>query len=91
MSESGFDDDDLSLTLARFAGKRRNIVYDESRLKRKKPEPIALTSATNSLGSSVLNSVASAVSKAPKNYDDTEFRKNRPWLWYSWERKEDFK
>lgn len=35
MSESGFDDDDLSLTLARFAGKRRNIVYDESRLKRK--------------------------------------------------------
>ncbi|UWM63530.1 hypothetical protein [Enterobacter sp. CP102] len=91
MSESGFDDDDLSLTLARFVGKRRNLVCDESKLKWKKPEPIALTSATNSLGISVLNSVASAVSKAQKNYDDTEFRKNRPWLWYSWERKEDFK
>ncbi|HAU5637856.1 hypothetical protein [Citrobacter amalonaticus] len=91
MSADGFNKDDLNSTFARFSAKRRNIVCDESKLKRKKPEPIALTSATNSLGSSVLNSVASAVSKAPKNYDDNEFRKNRPWLWYSWERKEDFK
>lgn len=35
MSEDGFNKDDLSSTFARFTTKRRNIVCDESKLKRK--------------------------------------------------------
>lgn len=72
MSESGFDDDDLSLTLARFAGKRRNIVHDESRLKRKKPEPISLSSATNACGAAVLAGVANILTVTPQRRKQNE-------------------
>lgn len=74
MSESGFDADDLSLTLARFANKRRNIVYDEAKLKRKAPEPVAFSSATNECGSSILKVVASIVSNSNKsgNHSDID-------------------
>lgn len=91
MSEDGFNKDDLSSTFARFTSKRSNIVYDESKLKLKKTEPMSLPSATSSLGGAVLSGVASAVvASSPKKIDDKEFRKDRPWLWFSWERREDF-
>lgn len=91
MSKDGFRADDIASIFARFANKRRNIVCDESKLQRKKPEPIALSGATSSLGSAVLSGVASAVvAGSSEKIDDKEFRKDRPWLWFSWERREDF-
>ena len=66
MSEDGFNKDDLSSTFARFTTKRRNIVCDESKLKRKKPEPIALTSATNACGPSVLDGIANILTITPE-------------------------
>lgn len=59
MSKDGFNAEDISSTFARFDNKRRNIVGDESKLERKKPEPIEFSSATNSCGSSVLKRFAS--------------------------------
>lgn len=87
MSNIGFDADDLSITLARFAGKRRDIVYDEAKLKRKAPEPVVFSSATHDCGCAVLKGVATILTETPQQ---KEFRKDRPWLWYSWEKKEDF-
>lgn len=90
MSKDGFNDEDVSSMLARFGNKRRNIVCDESRLERKKPEPIALTGATDSLGRAVLSGMVSGISRTSKKTNDNDFMKDRPWLWQSWEHKEDF-
>lgn len=90
MSKDGFNADDIASTFSRFTNKRRNIVCDESRLERKKPEPIALKGATNALGNAVLSGIVSGITDPSKKIDNKEFRKNRPWLWHSWERKEDF-
>ena len=68
MSKSGFDIHDLNTTLARFASKRRNIVYDEAKLKRKAPEPFVFTSATHDCGATILKHVALIVT----NSDITE-------------------
>lgn len=67
MSEHGFNKDDLSSTFARFTSTRRKIVYDESKLKRKAPEPVAFSSATSDCGSSILKVVASIVSNSNKS------------------------
>lgn len=72
MSESGFDAEDLSLTLARFANKRRNIVYDEAKLKRKAPEPVAFSSATNACGAVVLAGIAELVTTSPERKKQNE-------------------
>jgi hypothetical protein len=90
MSKDGFDAADISSTFARFDNKRRSIVCDESKLERKKPEPIALTSATGSLGQAVLSGMVSGISGPSKKTNDNDFLKDRPWLWQSWEHKEDF-
>lgn len=91
MNEDSFNKNDLSSTFARFTSKRRKIVYDESKLKLKKTEPMSLPSATSSLGGAVLSGIASAVfAGSSKKMDDKEFRKDRHWLWFSWERREDF-
>ncbi|MGP2504492.1 hypothetical protein [Pantoea ananatis] len=44
---------------------------------------------------SVFSAASLIASKLPDSENtasvsDKEFRKNRPWLWYSWEKKEDF-
>ncbi|MBE5252659.1 hypothetical protein [Mixta mediterraneensis] len=72
MSESGFDADDLSLTLARFANKRRNIVYDEAKLKRKAPEPVAFSSATNACGAVVLAGISELLTTSPERKKQNE-------------------
>ncbi|HDZ2453982.1 TPA: hypothetical protein RSR67_002802 [Klebsiella pneumoniae] len=82
MSESGFDADDLSLTLARFANKRRNIVYDEVKLKRKAPEPVVFSSATHDCGSAVLKGIATILTETPQ-------QKKRNDEWAELKRKED--
>lgn len=58
MSNDGFNAEDISSTFARFGNKRRNIVCDESKLERKKPEPMELSSATSFCGRSVLKRIA---------------------------------
>lgn len=90
MIDDGFDKDDFDSTLARFASKGQKFVHDVSKLKRKVEEPVILTSATDALGGTVLSGLASSLSNQHKNIDDKKFRKNREWLWYSWERREDF-
>lgn len=87
MSKDGFDADDIASTFARFANKRRNIVCDESKLQRKKPEPIALSSATSSLGSAVLSGLVSGISGSSKQMDDNEYKSP---IKYSWQRKDFF-
>lgn len=72
MSNSGFDADDLSVTLARFAGKRRDIVYDETKLKRKAPEPVAFSSATNACGAVVLAGIADLLTTSPERRKQNE-------------------
>ncbi|WP_446924792.1 hypothetical protein [Klebsiella pneumoniae] len=74
MSKDGFSADDIASTFARFADKRRSIVYDEGKLKRKAPEPVAFSSATNECGSSILKVVASIVSNSNKsgNHSDID-------------------
>lgn len=90
MSKDGFNAEDISSTFARFDNKRRNIVCDESRLERKKHEPVALTGATDSLGRAVLSGMVSGISGPSKKISDNDFIKDRPWLWQSWDREEDF-
>lgn len=58
MSKDGFNAEDISSTFARFDNKRRNIVCDDSKLERKKPESMTLPSATNDCGKVVLSGVA---------------------------------
>ncbi|MBS1206107.1 MAG: hypothetical protein H6R25_3006 [Proteobacteria bacterium] len=82
MSDKGFDADDLSITLARFAGKRRDIVYDEAKLKRKAPEPVAFSSATHDCGSAVLKGVATILTETPQ-------QKKRNDEWAELKRKEE--
>ncbi|MBS0900147.1 hypothetical protein [Pantoea dispersa] len=79
--KSGFDADDLSITLARFASKRRNIVYDEAKLKRKAPEPVVFSSATHDCGGTILKSVAINATNSDKTQD--EYKSS---LKYSWEK-----
>ena len=86
MNESGFDADDLSLTLARFAGKRRNIVYDESKLNCKAPEPVMFSSATHNCGVAVLKNIVSTVTISDRAQD--EYKSS---LKYSWEKEGFFK
>ncbi|MFT4272876.1 MAG: hypothetical protein QM578_17850 [Pantoea sp.] len=81
MSNNGFDADDLSTTLARFASKRRNIVYDEAKLKRKAPEPVVFTSATHDCGATIFKNVASNVANSDKT--EEEYKSS---LKYSWEK-----
>ncbi|MBF1995502.1 hypothetical protein HW114_08280 [Serratia symbiotica] len=81
MSKSGFDADDLSLTLARFANKRRHIVYDKAKLKSKAPKSVALSSAADYCGATVLNSVASIVPNSDKSQEEI-----RSPMKYSWEK-----
>ncbi|QJT82561.1 hypothetical protein [Kosakonia sp. MUSA4] len=82
MSKSGFDADDLSVTLARFAGKRRDIVYDEAKLKRKAPEPVVFSSATQDCGSVVLTGMATILTETPQ-----QIKRNDEWA--ELKRKED--
>lgn len=84
MSKYGFDAADISSTFARFGNKRRNIVCDESKLERKKPEPISLTSSTGSLGSAVLSGFISGMSGSSEKKDTNEYKSP---IKYSWERK----
>ncbi|MEH5573153.1 hypothetical protein PO590_13850 [Raoultella ornithinolytica] len=63
MSKDGFSADDIASTFARFASKKRDILWDESNLKRKEPEPVVFSSATTACGATILRGVASAVSK----------------------------
>ncbi|ENG6273758.1 hypothetical protein N8Y15_21490 [Enterobacter hormaechei subsp. hoffmannii] len=84
MSEDGFNKDDLSSTFARFTTKRRNIVSDESKLKRKKPESVKLSSATQEIGS-VISSVLASTSKADVTKDKQDQYKSP--IRYSWEKK----
>ena len=72
MSKNGFDAEDLNLTLARFAGKRRNISFDKSKLKVKAPESITFSSATNVCGKEVLNDVASLIPAAARGQTGLE-------------------
>ncbi|QPQ24972.1 hypothetical protein [Lonsdalea populi] len=82
MCKNGFDTDDLELTLTRFTNKRRNIVFDESKLKRKENAPIALTGATGELGSSVLSGVMSSISSSQES--NNEYKSP---IRFSWEKK----
>lgn len=82
MSNDNFNNDDLSSTLARFAGKhRRGIVFDESKLKRKAPEPVELSSATHNCGLAVLKNAVSIVDNSDKAQDIYKSP-----LKYSWEK-----
>jgi hypothetical protein len=63
MSKDGFNAEDISNTFARFDDKRRNIVCDESKLERKKPEPMEFSSATRECGGAVLSTIASILHK----------------------------
>ena len=67
MSKDGFEQDDLSSTLARFAGKGRSIVHDESKLKRKAQEPVAFSSATQDLGGAVFSCMSSVMRSVVSN------------------------
>ena len=66
MSKDGFSADDIASTFARFANKRPNIVCDESKLQRKKPEPLEFSSATNACGTSVLDGIANILTITPE-------------------------
>lgn len=74
MNEDIFSKNDLESTLARFTSKRRKIAYDESKLKRKAPEPVVFSSATSECGSSILKVVASIMSNSNKsgNHSDID-------------------
>ncbi|QLH61942.1 hypothetical protein [Serratia symbiotica] len=72
MSKSGFDADDLSITLARFVGKRRNIVYDEAKLKCKALEPLEFSSATNACGAAILAGIADVLTTSPERKKQNE-------------------
>ncbi|MBY6257805.1 hypothetical protein K3G69_14990 [Phytobacter diazotrophicus] len=86
MSNSGFDAEDLSVTLARFAGKRRNIVYDEAKLKRKAPEPVVFSSATNMCGAALLTGIADVLTASPaRKKQDEEWRKRQQKQREEWE------
>jgi hypothetical protein len=77
--KNGFDAEDLSATLARFASKRRrSIVYDEAKLKHKAPEPVVLSSATHDCGTTILKSVATNSEKNQEEYKSS--------LKFSWEK-----
>lgn len=84
MSKDGFNAEDISSTFARFDNKRRNIVCDESRLERKKPEPVAFTSATSSFGSAVLSGFISGISGSSEKKGTNDYKSP---IKYSWERK----
>lgn len=72
MSKDGFEQDDLSSTLARFAGKGRSIVHDESKLKRKAQEPVAFSSATQDLGRATLALSAKIVMSAVSQRNESD-------------------
>ncbi|WP_233218415.1 hypothetical protein [Kosakonia sp. H7A] len=72
MSKNGFDADDLSSTLERFASKKRSIVYDEAKLKRKAPEPVAFSSATNACGAVVLAGITDLLTTSPERKKQNE-------------------
>lgn len=84
--KSGFDAEDLSTTLARFAGKRRNIVNDEAKLKRKAPEPVAFSSATNACGAAILAGIADVLTSSPeRKKQNEEWRKRNQKQREDWE------
>lgn len=87
MSKDGFNAVDNSSTFARFDDKRRNIVCDESRLERKKPEPIEFSSATNACGGAILSGLASVLHQTPqqREKEDEEWRKRRDKQKQEWE------
>lgn len=86
MSKNGFDADDLSSTLARFASKKRSIVYDETKLKRKAPEPVAFSSATNACGAALLTGVADVLTASPeRKKQNEEWRKHKQRQRENWE------
>ncbi|HCI5391103.1 hypothetical protein DXF93_28660 [Escherichia coli] len=72
MSKDGFSADDIASTFARFANKRRNIVCDESKLQRKKPEPLEFSSATNACGTAVLAGIADLMITTPERKKQNE-------------------
>ncbi|STQ14795.1 Uncharacterised protein [Enterobacter cloacae] len=82
MSKDGFRADDIASTFARFANKRRNIVCDESKLQRKKPEPLEFSSATNACGTAVLAGIADLMIITPERK-----KQNEEWS-ESWMQKE---
>lgn len=69
MVDSGFDKDDFDSTMARFASKGQKIVHDISKLKRKMPEPVVLSSATHECGIKVVESVASLLRSSTEDND----------------------
>lgn len=91
MSKDGFEQDDLSSTLARFAGKGRGIVHDESKLKRKAQEPIVLPSATQELGSAVFSCMISAISHIHESHKKTSARIDNEYKRYEEIQEEDDK
>ncbi|MGX9309633.1 hypothetical protein [Pantoea ananatis] len=82
MIDDGFDKDDFDSTLARFASKGQKIVHDVSKLKRKTPEPVVLSSATHDCGSAVLKGVATILAESPQ-------QKKRNDEWTELKRKEE--
>lgn len=84
MSDDSFNMDDLSNTFARFTDKRRNIVYDESKLKRKEIEPVKLSSATQVLGSTIFSAISHTHNVYDKKPEREEYKSP---IRYHWEKK----
>ncbi|MER2046517.1 MAG: hypothetical protein ABS943_22135 [Pantoea agglomerans] len=82
MVNDGFDKDDIDSILTRFAGKGQKAVHDVSKLKRKAPEPVVLSSATHDCGSAVLRGVATILAESPQ-------QKKRNDEWAELKRKEE--
>ncbi|APG19825.1 hypothetical protein A3780_20505 [Kosakonia radicincitans] len=70
MSNDGFNADDIASTFVRFSNKRRNIVCDESRLERKKPEPMTLPSATKDCGGAIFMGMGSIIKEITKSKEE---------------------
>lgn len=86
MIDDGFDKDDFDSTLARFASKGQKFVHDVSKLKRKAPEPMALSSATNVCGAALLTGIADILTASPERQkQDEEWRKRKQKQREDWE------
>ncbi|WP_432413678.1 hypothetical protein [Pantoea allii] len=81
MVDDGFDKDDIDSILTRFAGKGQKAVHDVSKLKRKAPEPVVLSSATHDCGATILKGVATIATNSDKTQEGYKSS-----LKYSWEK-----
>ncbi|PVY82385.1 hypothetical protein [Pantoea ananatis] len=86
MVDDGFDEDDIDSILTRFAGKGQKAVHDVSKLKRKAPEPVALSSATSVCGAALLTGIADILTASPERQkQNEEWRKRKQKQREDWE------